>query len=135
MSEWFALGDILSITTGRLVSRAHIDGVYRILNYMTGDSLYTHALPRASRECRPFLLAQHPQLADIVVPDFDGEGDAKKDAVFAWLAEMERQYGDALPIEPMPTEEHTHIDPISELRMLRPDLPIIAVTTGEVGGE
>lgn len=34
----FELGDILSITTGALVSRRHIDGVYDILNWMTGDA-------------------------------------------------------------------------------------------------
>lgn len=29
----FHLGDILSITTGRLVSRRHMEGVYDLLNF------------------------------------------------------------------------------------------------------
>ena len=62
-TKTFHLGDILSVTTSRLVSPRHIDGVYDILNWMTGDNLFTHQLPRASRECEGPLLAQHPDLA------------------------------------------------------------------------
>ncbi len=58
----FHIGDILSVTTGIFVSPDGIGGLYDILNYMTGDDLYTHQLPRASQQCRPALLAQHPQL-------------------------------------------------------------------------
>jgi hypothetical protein len=35
----FHLGDVLTITTGRLVSPRHMDGVYDVLNFMTGDNL------------------------------------------------------------------------------------------------
>jgi hypothetical protein len=119
----FALGDVLSITTDCLVSRDHIDGVYRILNYMTGDNLFTHQLPRAAGECKPALLAQHPQLADVEVPEEFGG----KEHVYSWLAEQEAIYGVTLPVEPLAAEDHTRIDPFSELRMKRPDMPIIAV--------
>lgn len=121
----FDLGDILSITTGALVSRRHIEGVYDILGYMTGESLFTHQLPRASRECEPALLAQHPQLADVRVPDWPSEG--VKEAVYAWLDEQEDRFGKTLPVTPLATEDHTRIDPISELKMMRPDMPIIVV--------
>lgn len=120
----FDLGDILSITTGRLVSRRHIDGVYDILGYMTGESLFTHQLPRASRECEGPLLAQHPQLAEVVVPDDFG---GSKEAVYAWLDEQAARYGATLPVAPLAADDHTPIDPITELRMMRPDVPIIAV--------
>jgi hypothetical protein len=69
----YHLGDILSITTGRLVSPRHMDGVYDILNFMTGDDLYTHQLPRAADECRPYLAKQFPQLSKIDLPKA-GEG-------------------------------------------------------------
>lgn len=58
----FSLGDVLSITTGRLLSERRIDGVYDILNWMTGDNLFTHQLPRASESCAPWLIEQYPQL-------------------------------------------------------------------------
>lgn len=58
----FHISDVLSITTGRLVSNRHVEGVYDILNYMIDDDLYTHALPRACDECKPQLKADYPQL-------------------------------------------------------------------------
>jgi len=106
----FDLGDILSITTGMLVSTRHIEGVYDILNYMTGDSLFTHQLPRAIGECQGPLLAQHPQLAEIVEPTFRGS----KEAVYAWLDEMKATYGDALPVAPLAEGIHRRINPIEE---------------------
>ena len=69
----FHLGDVLSITTGRLVSPRHMDGVYDILNFMTGDNLFTHQLPRASDECKPHLLAQFPQLAEVDTSGVNGK--------------------------------------------------------------
>jgi len=63
LSKLFHIGDILSITTGRLVSPRHMEGVYDILGYMTGDSLFTHQLIRAADRCKPVLLEQHPFLA------------------------------------------------------------------------
>lgn len=57
----FHLGDVLSITTGRLISPRGIEGVYDILRFMTGQDLFTHQLPRAMTEMKPRLLAQHPQ--------------------------------------------------------------------------
>lgn len=119
----FHLGDILSVTTGRLVSPRHVDGVYDLLGFMTGESLFTHQLPRASRECEAPLLAQHPQLADVEVPEsFTG-----KEQVFAWLDEQVAIYGEQLPVVPLDPGDHTSIDPITELRMMRPDAEIIAV--------
>ncbi len=62
MKKQFHLGDVLSVAIDRLVSLRHMDGVYDILNFMTGDDLLIHELPRASDECKPYLLKQFPQL-------------------------------------------------------------------------
>ena len=120
MTRQFDLGDILSITEGSLVSPRHIGGVYDILGYMTGESLFTHALPRAAIACAPVLLAQHPQLADVHAPEWDRSGDVKAQ-IDEWLAVLRLEYGDTLPVEPM-TEWHS-IDPIQELVEMteRPD--------------
>lgn len=127
----FHLGDILSVTTGYLVSpRAPhgIDAMYDLLNFMTGDNLFTHQLPRACDECKPELLRQHPQLADVKPPErFDDEAH-----VWRWLAEQVDRYGEFLDVAPLATSDHTVIDPIAELKMLRPDMPIIVV---EVPGQ
>ena len=65
----FHIGDVLSITTGKMVSPTGMDGIYKILNFMTGEDLYTHQLPRAMRVCAPHLLQQHPQLAEVQTID------------------------------------------------------------------
>lgn len=83
----FHIGDLIAIVVGNLVcpvtpenGRTHaIDGVYDILNFMSGEDLMTHALPRVSDECKPVLLAEHPWLAEITFPGmpdgFDDEWD------------------------------------------------------------
>ena len=56
----FPLGAVLSVTTGRLL--CDIGVVYEILNHVTGDSLFTHVLPRACRFASPLIKAQYPEL-------------------------------------------------------------------------
>lgn len=125
----FDLGDVLTITTGRLVSTRHMEGVYDILNFMTGDDLMTHQLPRTSRECEGPLLAQHPQLSGVVVPEFDDNdtNEERRAAVETWLAEQVEIFGARLPVTPLATAEHTRIDPIAELLMRYPDKQVIVV--------
>ena len=133
----FHLGDVLSITTERLVSPRHIDGVYDILGFMTGESLFTHQLPRAARECQGPLLAQHPDLAAIVPPETFGDGskDGAENAVNLWLAEQVAVYGETREVAPLDAADHTRIDPITELRQMRPDAEIVtAVVPDRIGG-
>jgi hypothetical protein len=119
----FHIGDILSITTGRLVSPRHIGGVYDILGWMVGEDLMTHQLPRVSRECEPFLKAQHPDLDEVVVPDSVNS----EESLLFWLAEMTERYGVMRPVARLAAADHTVIDPIAEIKMIRPDMPIIGV--------
>lgn len=108
-SRSFHLGDVLSITTGILLSPRRIEGIYDILNFMTGDSLYTHQLPRVSKEARPFLIEQHPWLADIDSTGCDAE---TYEAMMAgWIA----KHGETVSVQPMPKDAHERIDPLSEL--------------------
>lgn len=125
----FDLGDVLSITTGRLVSPRHMDAIYDLLNFMTGDNLFTHQLPRASEECAPRILEQHPDLADVPVPEqFDDEAH-----VLRWLAEQIDRFGATRELRPLRPGDHTRIDPLVELRMMAPDKPVIVVEAPEDG--
>ncbi len=126
----FHLGDILSVTTGRLVAPGHVDAVHQLLDFMTGDTLFTHQLPRAIGECAPHLLAQHPDLAEVSVPD---EFDNAKH-VLTWLNEQVMRFGEFRDVLPLKEEDHTRIDPISELKMMRPDLPVIALGDDDRSG-
>jgi hypothetical protein len=132
----FHLGDILSVTTGYLVSPRHMDGIYDVLNWMTGDNLFTHQLPRASDECQPHLLAQHPDLASVDVPDFDGVSrDDVKAAVEVWLSEQVALFGEYRDVAPLADEDHTTINPLVELAMNHPHLEVTPIVVPEAGGE
>lgn len=129
MSKDLPLGDVLSVTTGRLVSRDHIGGVYNVCDYMSGESNMTHQLPRVCEECRPVILRQHPELTDVRVPDWPDPVTAE--VVFAWLTEVEAEYGAMVALDPMDAIDHTSIGPLTELAMMRPDLPVVAVVVDD----
>jgi hypothetical protein len=132
----FHIGDIISAMTGKLVSPRHIGGVYDVLNYMTGDELFTHQLPRASRECEPHLREQHPDLAAIVFPDWSGlTSDNAEATVMAWLAEQVAVFGETRPVRALPADDHTSINPITELKMMRPDALVVGVDVPEAGAD
>lgn len=114
----FHLGDVLSVTTGKLVSTRHIGGVYDILGFMTGEQLYTHQLPRACREAAPEILRQHPELADIDPPTLTPE------TWRGWLDEMIVRYGETRELTPL--IDHEPVDPMLELASMT-DKPIIQV--------
>jgi hypothetical protein len=114
-TKQFHLGDILSITTGRLVSPRHIDGVYDILNHMTGDSLFTHQLGRASDEYKPYLIMEMPWLAEI------DHSSVTTDNWQQWLQEQVAKYGEMHEVRPIHPEDHEIIDPVDELRRMGVD--------------
>jgi len=106
-----------------------MDGVYDILNYMTGDSLFTHQLPRASDECKPFLLEQFPQLDTPEMQFALGEliemlktPSGKKDPselILGWLSKLiSGKYGvrceEMLEVKPILKNAHAARNPIEE---------------------
>jgi hypothetical protein len=125
----FDLGDVLSVTTGKLVAPRHIDAMYDLLGFMTGDTLWTHQLPRACDECAPELLRQHPQLAQVQPPSEFRDADH----VWSWLAAQKRIHGDQVSVAPLAASDHTSINPVAELKMMRPDAEVITVVVAEDG--
>lgn len=103
----FPLADVLSITTEKLLSRRHMDGIYELLNFMTGQDVYTHQIGHAVDKAKPALLAQHPHLTDVQPPD-----DLDKPDLMAWLIETERTHGEELEVAPLTDWEHR--DPIED---------------------
>lgn len=104
----FPLADALSVTTDKLLSRSHMDGIYEILNYMTGQSLFTHQLPNAADKAKPALIQQHPYLAELQPPAGLDLAD-----LMAWLVEAERIHGETIEVKPLSDWEHR--DPIEDL--------------------
>lgn len=108
----FHIGDVLSAYSGYLVSNRHMAGVYETLNYLTGDSLYTHALPRAMDECHGWLERLHPQLKEIDCSGLNPE------TLPAWLARVVAKYGETLELQPLPPEGHEFRHPVEELEAM-----------------
>lgn len=119
----YGLDDILTITTSILLSSRHMDGVYDILGYMTGEELFTHQLPRAARECAPELLRQHPRLAAVKL---DEDASLSKEDVEKFVAEQVKLFGEKLPVRPLTTHAGPHANPIEELAdMVGPERIIV----------
>ena len=88
-----------------------MDDVYEILNYLTGDSIFTHQIPRVMNAVKPYVLSLHPELkgvgVDVVINSFE---DAK-----TFVDEQKKIYGDILSLTPMSkTDGYSYVDPIEE---------------------
>ena len=144
MLKQFHFSDVLSITTGRLVSTRHIEGVYDILNWMTSDSLFTHQLGRASQECSPVLCSLYPSLSEealsVELEQLSAgmkDGDSKSDRerwISAWLAGVRVKAkdilfsdGDMLPVPRLKDGQHLHINPVEELKAMVGDDRVIVL--------
>lgn len=129
-TKTFAIGDVLSITTGRLVSPEHIGGVYNILNWMTRDNLFTHQLGRASDESKPWLLRWFPELEKVELWQLDQfleestvpiEPGTMPEAVSLWISTQRCRHGwpKTFEVPRIPQDDHEHKDPYDELVVMR----------------
>lgn len=119
----FATRTILSVTTGRLLTKSEgprdngIGDMYRLLGWMTGDSPFTHQLPRFAETCKPWLLKWFPSLAigerldaqlDVLMKEHGAD-----DGIERWLKSL------GLPatydVPTIPAGNHQHINPVEEI--------------------
>jgi len=116
-SRRFHIGDILSITTGKLVSPRRIDGVYDILGYMTDDAPYTTQLGRFAEECLPYL---EQQLGEAIKPYSEVPGTiVDRLSLYKWLHSVtDAMSGDPfLKVGKIGEQDHATIDPMTELEL------------------
>jgi len=105
MTQAFPLAHVLSIIGSKPLTE-DIDDIYKLLNFMTGEDLYTHQLIRARQEVVPHVLRQNPQLS--------GYDDTNVTPT-NWretLAGMEARYGKFIPLTSIP--DYKPLDPITE---------------------
>lgn len=103
-----------------------IGGVYEVLSWMTGESVYTHQIPRISREAEPVLIAAHPALAQAVA-----EAEQVNPVnVAVWRDLWLERYGPTIAVPRFKAEDHEAIDPISELVEKVHPSKIMTVLTG-----
>ena len=102
---------ILTVVTGRVLTTGGIGGVYEVLNWMTGESLYTHQLPRVCREAVPIIVAAHPELQSAI----DEAGRCNEETYQYWRDLWLDRYGPEMTVPKFSEDGHERIDPISEL--------------------
>jgi len=113
----FNIGDVLTMTTGCML--CPIENMYKIANFLTGDNLYTHALPRAFKVCQPWINTQYPELPL-------GESGINRENWKEKLAEFTAQFGEYRDLKPLPEGIWDSQDPIQELiNMVGPDKVIV----------
>lgn len=89
-----------------------IEGVYDILNHMTGENLFTHQLLRAQDVCGPYLLKQFPQLKDTNCEGINPSNWRER------LDALVKKFGETLMVEPLPEGAYIPIDPITEAEVM-----------------
>jgi hypothetical protein len=114
----FDIGDILTIITGKLVSRRHMDGVYDICDWMTNDSNMTHQLPRVMDEIKPQLEEDFPDLTYVDVP---ADEITSQESCDAWLDSLAERFGTDRDVRRLEPGIHKEIGPLTELLLMRGD--------------
>ncbi len=99
----FPLADILSVTTGLMLTRrtekpgAALDEIFE---FMTGEKLDWWQAPRAADACTEAFIQQHPFFAELQQPP-TGQGPIHKAALAFWLLGIELKHGTTLAVEPL----------------------------------
>ena len=142
----FHISDVLSATTGRLVSSRHMDGIYEIYSFLVGDDVFTHQISRVANECMPWLAAQFPKIMENApgIPewiarlsaDYVAAGGDKGEisAVCArWVESVRVDTGmpEMVPVYEMGADMHTRIDPIEELESMAGKDKVVVVKIPE----
>ena len=123
MKKTFTLRDILTVTTGRLLTKRisetdnGIINLYIILEHMTGEPPFTHTLGRFSNECKPFLLKWFPELDNADVTELDKIKNTQDGWMEKWLTRCVTEWGMSTEysVRQIPKKSHAIKNPISEL--------------------
>ena len=116
----FPIEVVLTVVHEKLL--CEISKVYEICNYLSGDTLWTHQLPRAHRILGPWVLEQHPQIAQ-----WDESG-INSSNYREYIGRARERFGIDLPVTPIPRERWVSIDPISEAAAMVGDDRVIVVS-------
>ena len=112
----FHLGDLLTVTTGRMFAPDSFDGVYQVLRHLCGEPVSTHQIPLALDAMKPQVLDQHGWLTGLEPPpEVSGA-----DALTGWLARMAAEHGEFHNLRPAPEAWGSH-DPVEDFVALGGD--------------
>lgn len=117
--------DVLSAITGVIVTLRKIEPVYEVLNFMTGESLFTHQLPRVGEEARAVMLEFQPMLAEAIKE----AGQVTPDNWQQWGRTWLKRYGAQLMVPRMTATQHKTVHALDEAQAMLGDKSVIVVAT------
>lgn len=117
MDKIFSVGQVLSHYTGVLM--CDIDGVYEIANFLAQDNLFTHQLPRAGREAKPWLLQSLPWLDGITLEEVNTSNWKER------LRFYSETYGESHVLSPIPNAKELHRNALEEAEAMAPGRIIV----------
>ena len=126
-TKTFPTVDVLTTITGRMLRKGGLDGVCAVLNWMTGESVFTHQLPRISREARALLVANWSEIAEAVRDSERIDASNYREYRATWEARL----GPTIDVPRFTAETHEFIDPISEAAEYFPPERMVVVRKGE----
>lgn len=106
----FHVGDLVSVTTGHMLSYRNAEGVLDLVDFVTG---YVHTeaqLSPATEGVTPWLVRQYPWLDDVLPPKFTNETQ-----VWEFVNAMAYEHGTWLVVEAMPKGMYTVKTPVERL--------------------
>lgn len=144
-SKQFHITTVFSAVTGRLMTPYHpkyignkndngFGEVYDILNFMTGDDLYTHQLGRSAKECAPYFPEFTKGWAQAAegVADIAGDNhDMLVNGLQRLLKGLTILHGEWIEVQRIPMDDHDVIDPVTELAQMVPPEKIITFNLTE----
>ncbi len=133
-TKTFPVGTILTVTTGRLLTKSKgprdngIGNLYELLAWMTNDSPFTHQLGRFAEECKPWIYRWFPEIviADAALDKLDDwiakSPTCPDQGIKAWIAELrmtEPKLLLAYEVPKIPMDDHETKNAFDELVEMR----------------
>lgn len=120
---------VMSAVSGFLL--CDFSDVQEFCEFMAGEPVWTHQLPRVGREAQASFLRQHPDKQWAI----DLCKTVNKDNYKAVADRLIDEIGPLLAMHPMSEDEHECIDPVSELaEKVHPDKIVVVPTAGAPHG-
>lgn len=118
----FATLDVVTVTSGVLLSDRLLDAVYDVCGWMLNDSLMTHQLPAASDVVGPYIIGQHPWIASLVLPK------GNKPALKSFSERLVQTRGETITLTRPDSPAWERGRALTDLIEIAGDRPVIVVT-------